>query len=90
MGMKRLLCVLLVFCMVLTLAACGGSDKEAAEGDGMEVSVCFASEPTSIDPALNTTIDGAIMLQHAFEGLLKWVDDGNGAAVLAAQERIKI
>ena len=83
MGMKRLLCVLLVFCMVLTLAACGGSDKEAAEGDGMEVSVCFASEPTSIDPALNTTIDGAIMLQHAFEGLLKWVDDGNGAAVLA-------
>ena len=36
-----------------------------------------------MDPTLNNTIDGAIMLNHAFEGLVKWVDDGKGNASLA-------
>lgn len=50
--------------------------------DGFNVSVCLASEPMSIDPALNSAVDGAIMLQHMFEGLIKWVDDGAGNATL--------
>lgn len=66
-----------------------GETQEAAETteepgreDGV-LDVCIASEPNSIDPAINSAVDGAVMLHHAFEGLIKWVDDGQGNAVLA-------
>ncbi len=52
-------------------------------GEGFNLSVCLASEPQAIDPALNSAVDGAIMINHMFEGLTKWVDDGNGNAILA-------
>lgn len=57
-------------------------DGEAAS-EGFNLSVCLASEPQSIDPALNSAVDGAIMINHMFEGLIKWVDDGEGNAVTA-------
>lgn len=41
-----------------------------------DLNVCFASEPQTIDPALNSAVDGAIMTQHFFEGLMKWADSG--------------
>ena len=78
--MKKFLVLILSLCMVLTLVACGGGQ---AEEGGDDITVCFASEPSTIDPALNSAVDGAIMLHHAFEGLIKWVDDGNGNAMLA-------
>ena len=72
---KKLLAVILAVCMaMLTLAGCG--DKSAAEGTAL--SVCVASEPQTIDPALNSSVDGAIMTQHIFEGLMKWGDSGKG------------
>lgn len=81
--MKKFLVVLLALCMVFSFAACGGNTDNggAASGDGI-VDVCLASEPQSIDPALNSAVDGAIMIQHAFEGLIKWVNDGEGNATL--------
>lgn len=45
--------------------------------DGKDIAVCVASEPETIDPALNTSVDGAIYVQHLFEGLIKWVDSGS-------------
>ncbi len=48
-----------------------------------DINVCFASEPETMDPNLNRTVDGAVMAHHMFEGLYKWVDDGSGTAVLA-------
>ena len=54
-----------------------------AEADGFNLAVCLASEPQTIDPALNSAVDGAIMINHMFEGLVKWVDDGEGNAVTA-------
>lgn len=77
--MKKVLVIALVFCLVFSLAACGGGAKE----EGSTLNVCLASEPQTIDPALNSSVDGAIMIQHMFEGLLKWVDDGEGNAMLA-------
>lgn len=47
----------------------------AADGP-FEITLNIASEPQSIDPALNSAVDGAIMLGHMFEGLMKWVDSG--------------
>lgn len=48
-----------------------------------DLNVCIASEPETLDPTLNRTVDQAIMAHHLFEGLYKWVDDGSGGAVLA-------
>ncbi|SBW11570.1 conserved exported hypothetical protein [uncultured Eubacteriales bacterium] len=45
--------------------------------DGKNLAVNLASEPASIDPALNSSVDGAIMIQHFFEGLMKWGDSGS-------------
>jgi len=80
--MKRFLVLTLVFCLVFSLAACGGGGG-GTEGDSeFEMSICIASEPQTIDPALNTSVDGAVMVQHMFEGLMKFKDDGKGNALL--------
>jgi oligopeptide transport system substrate-binding protein len=34
--------------------------------------VCIASKPGTIDPALNTTVDGGTYDEHLFEGLYRW------------------
>lgn len=57
------------------------AETGAAEAEGFNIAVCLASEPQTIDPALNSAVDGAIMLNHMFEGLIKWVDDGEGNAI---------
>lgn len=77
--MKKVLAIIMASVMVLALAACTGTtvDKD------FELNVNFASEPQTIDPALNSAVDGAVMINHMFEGLYKWVDNGNGNATLA-------
>lgn len=79
MKTKRVLMLALVFCLVFTMAACGGGGAKEAD-KGFEMSICIASEPESIDPALNRAVDGAVMIQHMFEGLMKWADNGDGKA----------
>lgn len=70
-----------------TSAADSSTTTEAADttasADGYNLAVCLASEPMTIDPVLNSAVDGAIMANHMFEGLVKWVDNGNGEAELA-------
>ena len=65
-----------------TTAAESTEAAETTDGE-YNLAVCLASEPQSIDPALNSAVDGAIMINHMFEGLIKWVDDGEGNAVSA-------
>ena len=65
-----------------TTAAESTEAAETTDGE-YNLAVCLASEPQSIDPALNSAVDGAIMINHMFEGLIKWVDDGEGKAVSA-------
>ena len=85
-GIKRMLLFMLVFSVVFSMAACGGGGGgEQKEGDGAEytpITICMASEPESMDPNLSSTVDGATMLSHLFEGLIKYEDDGNGMAML--------
>jgi len=47
-----------------------------------QINVCLASEPDSIDPALNSAVDGATIISHCFSGLYRWGEDANGALVL--------
>lgn len=77
--MKKVLALILTFVMLLTLAACGGN-----KADNNFLAVCLASEPMTIDPALNSTVDGATMLAHLFSGIAKWSEDENGNLIIVA------
>ncbi len=46
--------------------------------------VCLASEPDTLDPALNSAVDGATLVSHLFAGLAKWAQDENGKLVIQA------
>ncbi len=48
------------------------------------IAVCLASEPDTLDPALNSAVDGATMVSHLFSGLAKWAQDANGALIIVA------
>ena len=48
-----------------------------------KLNVCIASEPDTLDPALNSTIDGATLTSHLFAGLAKWAQDADGNLIIA-------
>ena len=53
-------------------------------GSDASISVCLASEPDTIDPALNSAVDGATLVSHLFSGLAKWGQDESGNLVIEA------
>lgn len=58
----------------------GGTDAPAADeqaSGGNTINVQVGPSPETIDPALNSAVDGANMIIHAFEGLLKFDRDNN-------------
>lgn len=86
---KRVLALVLVATMVLGLTACGGSQGTASTEDGTAesteatastgekiLSVQVGPDPETIDPALNSAVDGGNMLLHSFECLLAVDEDG--------------
>ena len=54
------------------------------DGKGDSLPVCLASEPDTIDPALNSAVDGATMLCHLFAGLAKWTQNEDGTLSVVA------
>ena len=96
--MKKFLALLLAAMMLLSLAACGGKpavtpdsgDVTTAPGETdvpsapSSIAVCLASEPDTIDPALNSAVDGATMLSHLFSGLAKWTQAEDGTLKIVA------
>ena len=54
------------------------------DGKGDSLPVCLASEPDTIDPALNSAVDGATMLCHLFSGLAKWSQKDDGTLEVVA------
>ena len=91
--MKRKLALALALAMSVSLlaSACGGSSGSgsgsgggsdtASSGNTLDVQV--GPSPETIDPALNSAVDGANMILHAFEGLLKFDKDNNVVPGLA-------
>ncbi len=81
--MKKVLALVLAAIMLFTLAACGGN--KTTDGNATNsLAVCLASEPDTIDPALNSSVDGATLVAHLFSGLAKWAEDENGSLVIVA------
>ena len=83
--MKKILALVLVLALCLSVAACGGKeDKEPAGTATTTLAVCLASEPDTLDPALNSAVDGATMVSHLFSGLAKWAQDESGKLIIVA------
>lgn len=54
------------------------------DGKTDKIDVCLASEPDTLDPALNSAVDGATTVAHLFSGLAKWAQDENGKLTIVA------
>lgn len=90
---SKTLVALLVLSLVagLALTGCGGDKEKADKGKGnkdFELNVIVGPEPKTIDPALNTAVDGGIMLNHLFEGLMTY--DAKGKIVNGVAEKVDI
>ena len=53
-------------------------------GNTDSLSICLSSEPQTLDPALNSAVDGATTVAHLFSGLAKWSQDAEGKLVIVA------
>ncbi|MBF7082433.1 peptide ABC transporter substrate-binding protein [Desulfallas sp. Bu1-1] len=70
--MRRLLLLLAALSLLVILAAgCGGASqgKDTAQGELKFIRHNHGEEPESIDPALNTTVNGGTIIIACFEGL---------------------
>ena len=77
--MKKFVALMLVLAMVLSCSAISLAEESATS-----IAVCIASEPDTIDPALNSAVDGATLTAHLFSGLAKWAQDENGNLAIVA------
>ncbi len=68
---KRIIAILIAAVFAIGLVACG------KKGDGKILSVQVGPDPETIDPALNSAVDGGNMILHLFECLLIVDKDGN-------------
>lgn len=92
---KKVLSLLLAATMVVSLAACGSGSKKsssdsaksatAVNTDTSTLYVNIASEPDYLDPALNSSVDGAILAVNSFVGLLTYDESGELAPALAKE-----
>ena len=78
--MKKILAVVLAAVMLVSLAACGGGSKKP---EFMTLNV--GAYPDTIDPALNSAVDGATYIIHVFAGLVGYEQDADGKLVLKAE-----
>ena len=60
----------------------------AENGDSTTLNLNLASEPDKLDPALNTTVDGACLVVNSFEGLCAY--NPEGAVELALAESYEV
>lgn len=79
--MKKSLALILAIVTVLCLAltGCGNNTTTASE-----MTICVGPYPDTIDPALNSAVDGATYVIHAFSGLVGYEQAEDGSLKLVA------
>ncbi len=77
-GKRVAACILSVLMTVSMLCSC--AKKEEQTGSTIKVSVCDAQE--TLDPAKVEDIGAQSIVDLLFEGLMRYIDDGSGNAVL--------
>ena len=68
--MKKLTLLVLTLSLPGLFVAC--KEKQAVADEENVIHVQIGTTPETIDPAMNSTVDGSNMIIHAFEGLLKF------------------
>ena len=80
--MKKTMSILLAVAMLLSctlaLTACGNTSAT-------NMTLNVGAYPDTIDPALNSAVDGATYIIHTFAGLIGWDQDDSGKLVLVPQ-----
>ena len=58
--------------------------RALVDGSG-EYKVCVGPKGDSFDPAINSAVDGAIVISHVFEGLYRWAQPESGDIAAALE-----
>jgi len=77
--MKKTLALVLSLLMAMGVLAGGAYAEEVA------LVVSIGSQPETVDPQMNSAVDGANYIQHLFEGLMKRAWDGSGIVLGMAE-----
>ena len=77
--MKKIIALVMALMMALSCTFVASAEATTS------IAVCLASEPDTLDPALNSAVDGATMLAHLFSGLATWGEDENGNLVIVPE-----
>ena len=80
--MKRWISILICLALLVTLLAACGTDGPALDDEDQPLRVSAMSAQTTADPAAAVNTGGDTLIYHLYENLMKWVDDGTGAAQL--------
>lgn len=78
--MKKLVALMMALVMALSCAMVA-----TAEEAKTSMAVCLASEPDTLDPALNSAVDGATVTSHLFSGLATWAQNAEGKLEIDAE-----
>ena len=78
--MKKLVALMMALVMALSCAMAA-----TAEEAKTSIAVCLASEPDTLDPALNSAVDGATLTSHLFSGLATWAQNAEGKLEIDAE-----
>ena len=74
--MKKVLATILAIAVAAgVVSGCAGRPRD----DKNTLNVCFGSEPSTLDPALNSSLDGANFIVHLFSGLARWETKSDGS-----------
>ena len=67
--------------LALGMAVACISPAFAEDAEEFNLRACIASEPETLDPNLESSVDGATYAMHLFEGLMKYSPNGESAAL---------
>ena len=86
--MKKTLALILALAMVLCLALTGcsgnGGSTSGEKKFADKITISAGGYPDTIDPALNSAVDGATYIIHAFAGLTGYQQDADGKLNIVA------
>ena len=87
---KRFLAMALTGVMAVTALTACESTPGGSSASGSSINVCIGSEPDTIDPALNSAVDGATLLVHLYSGLSKWEMNDNGVLEIVPDAAVEL
>lgn len=87
--MRKLILLLAVSIVAIVMTACSDDNEQSASGEErQELLLNLGSEPSSLDPAITTSLKDSWVQDHMFEGI--YVLNEEGSPELGAAEKVDI